>query len=468
VTADSGFSAKDKRIVLIACCIAAFIAPLAASMINVAIPTIGDEFGVSAHDRGLLVLTYFLSSVAFLVPMSRFSDLYGKRKIFLCGLVIVLFSSLMSAFSASFFILMGWRLLTGLGTACIATTSISMIAQVYPRAHRGLPLALNTMCIYVGATMGPALGGFVTEVLGWEWIFLAIVPFAVVGFIAMSYFKHEFVTSKGEPFDHKGALLYGVGIIALMYGISNLPGMHAAMFVAAGIATLVIFFKFETKERYPVLTVGLFRGRTFRRSCIAAFLNYGAAFAIVFTLSMYLQQICGLSPGEAGLIILIQPAVQSVVTPFAGRMSDRIDPRILTTSGMISMCISTAVMITLTADLQMFKIFTVLMFSGLGYALFSTANTNVIMGSVSEKNYSDSSGLVSVMRQVGMMSSLAIVMCMISVFMGTTSNIEPAMFGAFIDVIRYSFAVCFCLAFVGVFMTWFSKDMTDNAKNEDA
>ena len=456
MSADNIFTAREKRIVIIACCVSAFIAPLAASMINVAIPTIGAQFGVSAHDCGWLVSAYFLSSVAFLVPMSRLSDLYGKRKLFIYGLMIVLFSSLMSGFSTSFMMLMSWRLLTGLGTACVASTSISIIAQVFPKAHRGMPLAVNTMCIYIGATIGPGLGGLITQTLGWEWIFIFIIPFCVAGLVSMAYFKKDFRTAQGEPFDYKGSLLYGAGIVILMYGVSNLPDKIALMCVAAGIVTLIGFYNFETREKYPVLAVKLFKGRTFRRSCIAAFLNYGAAYAIIFTLSIYLQQICGLSPGEAGLIILIQPAVQSVITPFSGRLSDRINPRILTTAGMMSMCVSTGLMISLTVDLSLIKVVAILMFSGTGYALFSTPNTNVIMGNVSERNYSDASGMVSVMRQIGMMVSLATVMCMISVFMGTASEIDPASFGLFITVIRYTFAICFAMAFVGMFMTWFS------------
>ena len=454
------FSLKDKRIVLLACCIAGFISPLLTSMVNLAIPSIAFEFGISAHDRGWLVMTFFLSSVAFLVPVSRIADLYGKKKLFIMGIAVVLISSLMSAFSTSFGMLLVWRVVAGLGTAAISSTSISMIVQIYPRSQRGLPLALNTMCIYIGASMGPGLGGILTETFGWQSIFLSLMPFSVAAFVAIIFFKKDFKTAEGEPFDLKGSVLYAMGIMALMYGIITLPDKLSPAFIAAGAVLLIAFFNFETKEKHPVLMVGLFRGKVFRRSSIAAFLNYGSSYAVLFTLSQYLQDIGGMSPGTAGLIILLQPAVQAVVTPFAGRTSDRIDPRILTTMGMIMMCFGTGLMITLTVnvDSEMFKVYLILLFTGLGYALFSTPNTNLIMGNVSPKSYSESSGVISVMRQVGMMSSVAVVVCMISIMMGTTTVIDPSTYGQFMTAVRYSFIICFLLAAAGAFMTWFSKD----------
>ena len=455
---------SERRIVLIACCIGAFLAPLITTMINLAVPTISVEFGIAAHSQGWLVMAYFLSSVAFMIPMARLSDLYGKRKLFMIGIIIVLVSSLMSALSSSFAVLLAWRLITGLGTACISSTSISMIAQIYPRASRGLPLALNTMCIYIGASIGPALGGFITDLLGWRWMFFSIVPFALAAFFAIFMFKKDFRTSEGEPFDLKGSLLYGIGIVALMYGVLTVPEILSSVFIAGGIVLLIMFFRYETREKYPVLMVSLFKGKTFRRSTIAAFLNYGASYAVVFTLSLYLQNIGNMGPATAGLIILIQPAIQSVVTPFSGRASDIINPRILTTAGMIMMCGGTAVMATLSANIEMIKIYAILILTGLGYALFSTPNTNRVMGGVSEKHYSESSGVISVMRQVGMMSSVAIIMCMIAFTMGSDTHIHD-MVPEFISAIRYTFTICFLLAVCGTFMSWFSEDKGTEGKN---
>ncbi|MDR2865969.1 MAG: MFS transporter [Methanomassiliicoccaceae archaeon] len=455
--ADHDFSIKEKRIVLIACCIGAFLAPLSTTMINLAVPTISAEFIVSAHNQGWLVMAYFLSSVAFMIPMSRLSDLYGKRMMFIIGIVIVLVSSLFSALSTSFEILLAWRLITGLGTAGIASTSISMIAQVFPRSSRGLPLALNTMCVYIGASLGPVIGGLLTDLLGWRSMFFSMVPFSIAALLVIFFFKKDFKTSEGEPFDLKGSLLYGIGIVALMYGILTVPEVLSAAFIAAGIVLLIAFFNFETKEKYPVLMVRLFKGRLFRRANISAFLNYGASYAVVFTMSLYLQNIGGMGPGTAGLVILVQPAIQAVITPFAGRMSDKMDPRILTTSGMIMMCLSTALMTTLSAEVEMLRVYAVLVMTGIGYALFSSPNTNLVMSSVTAKNYSESSGVISVMRQVGMMTSVAIIMCMIAFTMGTDTHI-PDMVDEFITSIRYAFAVCCLLGIAGTFMTWFSRD----------
>jgi len=428
------------------------------TMVNLAVPTIGSHFGVSAHIQSWTVMAFFLASVAFMIPMSRVSDLYGKKKIFIFGIVVVLLSSVATAASPTFEILLASRAFSGIGTACISLTSVSMIAQVYPSAQKGLPLAINTMCIYIGASLGPGLGGLLTDMFGWRVMFLSIIPFCVLALAMIMRFKYELRTAKGEPFDAKGSLLYGIGIVVLMYGVITLPDALSPIFITAGALLLVVFLHSQMRAKYPVLMLSLFSGRTFRRSTFATFLNYGSAYAVLFSLSLYLQYIGGMGPGTAGLIILAQPAIQAVITPFAGRLSDKIDPRILTTSGMIMMCIGTLLMISLTEELMMLQVYMILITTGCGYALFSAPNTNVIMSSVSVKNYSESSGVLSLMRQVGMMTSIAVVMCMISVFLGTTTVVTPDVFGEFIQSIRYSFAVCFVLAVIGCFMTWFSKD----------
>jgi len=433
------------------------------SMVNLAVPTIGSDFGVSAHNQSWVVMAFFLASVAFMIPMSRVSDLYGKRKIFIFGIVVVLVSSVMTALSPTFHILLISRAFTGIGTACISLTSVSMIAHVFPSAQKGFPLAINTMCIYIGASLGPGLGGLLTEMFGWRSMFLCIIPFCVLALIMIMRFKDQLRTAKGEPFDMKGSLVYGIGIVILMYGVITLPDALSAVFIAAGAALLVVFINFQRRTKYPVLMLSLFSGRTFRRSTFATFLNYGSAYAVIFSLSLYLQYIGGMGPGTAGLIILVQPAIQAVITPFAGRMSDKIDPRILTTSGMIMMCIGTALMTTLSKDLDMTRVYMILIATGLGYALFSAPNTNMIMSSVNVKNYNETSGVISLMRQVGMMTSVAVVMCMISVFMGTTSVVTPGMFDEFVLSMRYSFAVCFALAVIGCFMAWFSKEKIADA-----
>jgi MFS family permease len=313
------------------------------------------------------------------------------------------------------------------------------------------------MCIYIGASLGPSLGGFLTESFGWEGIFLVMIPFSIAALVPLLMFRMDFRTAKGEPFDIKGTVLYGSGIAVMMYGVVTLPSVLSLMFIVAGAILLTIFFKYEQRIEYPVLNVGLFREKIFRRATLSTLLNYGAAYAVILTMSLYLQDVGGLSPSSAGLIILAQPVIQAVVTPFAGRMSDKTDPRKLTTAGMIMMCVGTALMITITEEVIMLKVYLKLMFTGLGYALFSAPNTNLIMGSVSAKSYSESSGLISVMRQVGMMASAAILMCMISVFMGTNSVIADDI-PAFINAVRVAFSICFLIAVAGTFMAWSAKN----------
>jgi nitrate/nitrite transporter NarK len=288
-------------------------------------------------------------------------------------------------------------------------------------------------------------------------MFFSLMPFSVAALTVIMFMRKDMRTSKGEPFDVKGSVLYGAGIVALMYGLLTVPEMLSAAFISAGAVLLMVFFNYETKQRYPVLAVGLFKKKVFRHSVLAAFLNYGSSYAVVFTMSLYLQSVCGMGPGTAGMIILIQPAVQAVITPFAGRSSDSMDPRILTTAGMIMMCIATLLMATLSVEPDMPKVYAVLISVGIGYALFSSPNTNMILSSVSERNYSESSGVISVMRQMGMMTSIAVVMCMIALTMGAGTQIYD-MKEEFITALRYTFSICFMMAIAGALMTWTGRE----------
>ena len=216
-----------------------------------------------------------------------------------------------------------------------------------------------------------------------------------------------------------------------------------------GVIFLVVFVKVELTVADHMLNVRLFRNRVFSGSCLATFMNYAASYSISFFVALYLQSIGGLTSTEAGILMLVQPAVQAVLTPYFGRKSDEIgDKRILPTAGLLVSAVGLFQIFLFDVDTAMWEVALALVVVGFGFSLFSAPNTSVIMGSVDPKETSEASAMVAVMRQTGMMVSMGIAMLFISVIMGSADNITPDTYGEFITVLRYSFAICVAMSLV--------------------
>ncbi len=450
------YTVVERKLVLLACCLAGFIAPLLSTMMNLSLVNIGADFGVGSHMLAYVNTAFLLSSVVFMVPMAKFGDIHGKKKTFILGVAIIAIACLMAPFSPSFWFLIACRAIMGMGSACIVTTSISMITDVYPPEHRGGAIGLQTMCVYIGLAAGPALGGVLNDLLGWHSLFLIIVPLAVASILCMTRFKAEISPDSGGRFDGKGAIVYGIAIVLSMGGMINLPETWAYVMLVVGVILIGAFVVIELRTPHHMLNVRLFKGSVFSGSCVATFMNYAASYSISYFLALYLQSIGGLTATQAGLVMLIQPAIQAVGTPYFGRMSDRLrDKRILPTSGLAVSAAGIATILTYGVGTPLWVIVVTLVVVGFGFSLFSAPNTSIIMGSVEPHETGEASAMVAVMRQTGMMVSMGIAMLFISVIMGSADNLTPDTYDSFITVMRYSFGVCVMMCVVGAAVSMF-------------
>jgi len=445
-------NAVSKRTALIVVATGSFLTPFMGSAINIALPSIGKALAMDAIMLSWIAMAYSLSSAMFLVPFGRAADIHGRRKVFLAGVVIFGTFSLLCGLATSGAMLIAFRVLQGIGGAMVFGTGIAILTSVFPPQQRGQALGINVAAVYLGLSLGPVIGGLLTQNLGWRSVFFVNVPLCVlIVAFTMAYLKGEWAECAGEPFDWAGSAIYGVGLASLVYGFSRLPAGLGAVLVVAGLAGIAAFALWESRAAHPVLDVTLFRNnRVFALSSLAALINYAATAAIGFLLSLYLQYIKALTPQQAGFVLIAQPAMQALFSPLAGRLSDRIEPRIVASAGMSLNVVGIFLLTLLNETTPLPFIIASLLFLGLGFALFSSPNTNAIMGSVGRRFYGVASATQGTMRIVGQMLSMGVVMLIINLILGPV-QITTEYYPLFLRAAHAAFVTFAVLCFGGVF-----------------
>jgi EmrB/QacA subfamily drug resistance transporter len=443
----------SKGLVLLVTTTAAFVFTFMASAVNIALPTLGKELSLDAITLGWIATAYLLSSAIFLVPFGRIADIYGRKKIFTCGIVIFTLSSVFSGVANSAIMLISCRVFQGVGGAMLAGTAVALLTTVFPANERGKVLGINVGATYIGLSLGPVLGGVLTQRLGWRSIFFlsALLGLVVIG-IVLWKLKGEWTGAKGEKFDFVGSVIYVLGLAALVYGFTTLPAVSGLGLIIGGIMGLSAFTRWEMRTKSPVLDIGLFKNsRAFTFSNLAALINYSATFAITFLISLYLQYLKGFSPESAGLILVAMPAVQAIFSPLAGRLSDRIEPRLIASAGMVLTTVGLVLFIYLNEETSLKLIIGNLILIGFGFALFVSPNTNAIMSSAPKPAYGVASATLATMRQVGMSFSMGVAMLMFALYNIGRVQITPEYYPLFQQSMKTSFIIFAILCFGGIF-----------------
>jgi EmrB/QacA subfamily drug resistance transporter len=441
-----------KRFVLIVTTAAAFLSPFGISAVNIALPSIGREFLMDAILLSWVTTSYLLTSAMFLVPFGKIADLYGRKKIFTSGILLFTLSSSGCALSTSGGMLIGFRVLQGIGAAATYCVGAAILTSVFPPRELGKVFGINLAAVYVSYSMGPFLGGFLTHHLGWRTIFIinVVLGFSIVYAIFWKW-RGEWEQASGERFDLTGSIIYSIALLLIMYGFSQLSSFRGLWFILPGVLSIFVFIRWETKIENPVLEISLFRkNRVFAFSNLAALINYSATFAVSFLLSLYLQYIKALTPETAGLILLPQPVTQAFFSPLAGRLSDRIEPRIVASIGMLLTAAGLFLLIFLGEKTSETFIVWTLILLGLGFALFSSPNTNAVMASVEGRLYGVASGTIGTMRMMGMVLSMGITVLIFSLYIGKV-RMAPEYYPALLKCTKVAFIFFTLLCLGGVF-----------------
>ncbi len=450
---------------LLVATLANFLIPFTGSSVNIALPAIGADFAADAITLGWIPTSFMLAAAMFAVPFGRISDIYGMKRIFSYGIILFTVASLLSALSPSALSLIVCRVLQGIAGGMIFVTGLAIVTSVYPPHERGMAIGINIATVYIALSLGPVLGGIITQYLGWRSLFFAMIPLGIT-ILVITWWKldNEWAASRGERFDSKGSLLYSIFLVMLMYGFSRLPGIEGIVLVGLGIAGFAVFVRFEARVDSPLLDIRLFRNRIFAFSNLAALINYSANFTVGFLLSLYLQYIKGLDPKSAGLILVAQPIVMALFAPIAGRLSDRFPAQKLASLGMALSTIGLFILTRITAETSIPMVSGGLVVLGMGFGFFSSPNTSAIMGSVEKRLYGVASAIVSTMRLLGQMLSMGLALMMFALFIGNVP-ITPVQYPALLNSIRMVFLICTALCFLGIFVSLARGNQTQTAQS---
>jgi EmrB/QacA subfamily drug resistance transporter len=442
----------NRGILLAVIMLSSFFNPFMGSAVNIALPSISQKLSMNAVELSWIAMAFLLSSAVLLVPFGKLADIVGRRKMLLYGNIFFTIATLLCAFSVSGSMLITSRFLQGIGSAMILSSGMAIIISAFPPERRGTIIGWNTTAVYVGLSAAPLLGGILTQTLGWQSLFFINAFAGILIIIGISFgVRAEWAEAKSDRFDFTGSFIYVPSMSALMYGFSQLPGKFAILLTIAGALGLVGFILWELRAKIPVLDIGLFRNnKIFAFSNLAALINYAATFGITFVLSLYLQNVKGLNPRDAGLILITQPIMMALVASISGRLSDRFDSRILASMGMAVIVAGLISLAFLTIGTSHAYLVVNLFVLGLGFGMFSSPNTNSVMGAVDKKFLGTASATLGTMRLTGQMFSMAIAAMAIHLFIGN-EPISSENIPGFMQSVRVIFTVFAVLCFLGVF-----------------
>ena len=319
---------KENRWLLIAIVIGSFFNSFMSSSLNIAMPIIDNEYHVGIAKVAWISESFLLASAVGLMLAGWLADQIGRRKTFLVGNLIFGFISLFIYFVPGFYPAVILRFIQGLGSALIMASAPALIASAFDPSRRGFVLGIQTTFTYVGLSLAPLLGGALTQIFGWRSLFLFNFIFGLAA-LAIMFFgvKNEWKARERNKFDFGGYVIFLVAIVALVLALDWMNKFSIIMLILS-IITGYIFIRFELKKEKPFISIAFLKSnKYFTNSNFAALINYATTFAISYVLSLYLQNVRGMTPVGAGLILCFQPLMMALFSAYAGHLSDKHNPK---------------------------------------------------------------------------------------------------------------------------------------------
>lgn len=429
--------------IIIAVSAGQFFLPFMLGGVFAMLPAIGEDLQASTMELGLVGAIYTLSLAIFHLIAGRIGDKLGRKKIFLFGFSLLIAMTGLISLAPNMPTLLGMRFIQAAGTGMMNTTALAILVASTPPHMQGRVLSISSIGLYLGVSCGPPIAGLVTTTLGWRWLFRLLVPIAIPAFMLMAFrVREEWYEDREVPFDWTGCFCFAISISLVAIGATWITaGWWAPALLCAGVLGLVCFCFWERHTTHPLIDIRFTLGnRDLRLGLLCNFINFSATFGALFYFSLYGQYIHGLNPRQSGLLLCIQPVMQILLAPTAGRLSDNFGAARTSTIGIALSGMALLLGTQLHMDSSLWWLVCILILNGSGMGLFGAPNTAAIMSSVDAKHLSQASSLVGSIRTTGMMANMVIVSMIMHVYLGY-SSVTSTNAPVFVEAMHTNFLV---------------------------
>jgi EmrB/QacA subfamily drug resistance transporter len=440
---------------LIVVCIGSFLTPLSLSAALVAIPAIAADLHADAVYVSWIPAVFLISNLVTLLPAGRAADIYGRKKIYLIGNVVFLIGSVCAGLSNSIETLLVFRVVQGVGAAMFFGSGMAIISSVYQDGGRGAALGWVVASVYLGLSGGPVIGGYITDHFGWHYVFFMLIPFVLLGMILIVLkLKGEWLSHEPQKLDWAGAGLFSLWIVSLFIGLTNLPTMTSWIALPISAVLLYLFVAHCNRIPQPLIKLKVvWSNKNISYAIIASIFMYSSSYGLQFLMGLYLQYNRGLSPTEAGKMLLVQALMMAILAPISGRLSDRYPPNTIAAVGCLLVASSFVVVLQLDNESSMNLVLLALGLLGLGFGMFSTPNNNGALSNVPEASLGIASAIMNLSRMIGQLLGTALVTLLMSLYIGN-NNIDAAHYDALLSVLMWVTMVSLCCALAAAYASF--------------
>lgn len=404
---------QNRWLIFLVTALGTFMATLDASIVNVALPVIAQNLNIELPMVQWVVSSYLLTISSLLPLFGKLGDMYGRRFVYLVGLLIFGLGSLFCALAGHIFFLIAARIAQGIGAAMLMANSPAILSLNFPGKERGRALGLNGTIVALGSMTGPSLGGFLVGILSWQSIFYINIPIGILAGILGYFLLPKEKPTTSDKFDYLGAVSFAVSMTCFLLALSHgqewgWTSLTVVIIFSSAFLSFVFFIWREFHIETPMLELSLFKNWTLLSGNVAGLFSFMAIFSNNIMLPFYLHTILNLSPAEIGFAITPFPLLLAITAPISGYLSEKINPAILTTSGLTITMFGLLHLSTLDIHSSLVQVMLGQAILGIGNGMFQSPNNNSVLSAVAKDKLGLVSGINALVRNVGMVAGVAV------------------------------------------------------------
>lgn len=403
----------NKWLVLIAVAMGVFLATIDGSIVNIGLNTIVNDLHQPLNVVEWVVLAYMLTISTLMLSIGRLSDMIGKKKLYLAGIIIFTIGSGLCGIAPSVYWLITFRVIQAIGGVMTMAIGTAIVTDAFPPKERGKALGVMGTMVSVGIIAGPTIGGIILQSLTWHWLFFVNLPIGLIGVFMVARFVPEDSKRSKQHFDFAGAATMFFFMISLLFALSisqdtGFNDLKVIGLIVIALVSLTMFIFIERKSRYPMINLEMFRNRQFSINLITGFMVFVCTAGTALLFPFFLQNVLLYGSRQTGLMLAVTPVIVSIVAPLSGALSDRTGSRPITTLGLFILALGFLAVSSLSENTSVIGYLLRFIPVGIGIGMFQSPNNSAVMGSVPRENLGVASGLLALTRTVGQTTGIAV------------------------------------------------------------